>query len=526
MASRNSRSSRSAARSSRTPQSARAVRTAKAAQSGRIASQHEAGQFSSGGHHARSQSSGYKAAYTPGSQGRAANGAFSRQATTNQYSRSNPSYSRSSSKRMGRGKKIALGVLAAFIVAVVGVGTASALYINSINKEITTGDKSQEELAAIQDVLAPKTSFNEPFYLMLIGSDRRDDDPSAGARSDTNIVVRVDPTQNLVTMVSIPRDTKITIDGYGENKFNAAYNYGGVASTVREANQLLGVEISHYAEVNFDELIGLVDAVGGVDVTVDERIDDTDADGSTDNPNAQRIIIEAGEQHLNGEQALVFARSRAYVDGDFTRTANQRKLITALVNKVLALPVTELPGVIQSAAKCVTTDLSVTDIISLAQQFQEGGDLTVYAGMVPSTTGYVDGISYVFTDETSLKKMMKLVEAGEDPSGIVASADAYSSNSSSSNSSSGSSSGYYDSGGGSGGGYDSSYGSQSYGTGSSSGTSSSYDAGTASGGSVDSGGYADSGSSSNSGGYSDGTGGSASAGGQSSGTGETAYGAA
>ncbi len=366
---------------------------------------------------------------------------------------------------MSRGKKVALGVLAAFIVAIVGVGTASALYINSINQEITTGDKSQEELDAIQDVLAPKTSFTEPFYLMLIGSDRRDDDSSAGARSDTNIVVRVDPTQNLVTMVSIPRDTKITIDGYGENKFNAAYNYGGVASTVQEANQLLGVEISHYAEVNFDELVGLVDAVGGVDVTVDERIDDTDADGSTDNPNAQHIVIEAGEQHLDGTQALVFARSRAYVDGDFTRTANQRKLITALVNKVLALPVTELPSVIQSAAKCVTTDLSVTDIISLAQQFQEGGDLTVYSAMVPSTTGYEGGISYVFTDETSLKKMMTLVEAGEDPSGIVASSDAYSSSSSSSDSSSGSSSGYYDSSGSSGslgggsGGYSSSYGS-------------------------------------------------------------------
>lgn len=213
----------------------------------------------------------------------------------------------------------------------------------------------------------------------------------------------------------------IDIDGYGTNKFNAAYNYGGAAATIREATQLTGASISHYAEVNFEELVSLVDAVGGVDVMVDERIDDTDADNTTDHPENPRIIIEAGEQHLNGEQALVFARSRAYVDGDFTRTANQRKLIQALVDKVLALPVTELPGVIQAAAKCVTTDMKVNDIISLAQQFKDDGDLLMYSAMLPSVTGYVDGVSYVFADEDKVAEMMKVVDQGGDPSGITGS---------------------------------------------------------------------------------------------------------
>ena len=215
--------------------------------------------------------------------------------------------------------------------------------------------------------------------------------------------------------------TMIDIDGYGTNKLNAAYNYGGAAATIREASQLTGVSISHYAEVSFDELIDLVDAVGGVDVMVDERIDDTDADNTTDHPENPRIIIEAGEQHLNGEQALVFARSRAYVDGDFTRTANQRKLIQALVDKVLALPVTELPGVIQAAAKCVTTDMKVSDIVSLAQQFKDDGDLVMYSAMLPSITGYVDGVSYVFADEDKVTEMMKVVDQGGDPSGITGS---------------------------------------------------------------------------------------------------------
>lgn len=461
MASRNTRSNRPQARSSRTPQTARAVRSSRAAQSGRIASRQEAAQFS--GNRSRTESaqgsSGYRAAYTPGSQGRGANGAYGRQTAANQYSRSNPSYSRSVKKKMGRGKKIALGVLGALVVAAVGCGTAFALYINSINNDLSgASTKTSEEMQALKDVLAPSKSFTEPFYMMLIGSDRREDDDSMGARSDTNIVVRVDPTQNLATMVSIPRDTMIDIDGYGTNKFNAAYNYGGAAATIKEATQLTGVNISHYAEVNFEELVQLVDAVGGVDVEVGERIDD---------PDAGDIVIEAGPQHLNGEAALVFARSRAYVDGDFTRTSNQRLLISALVNKVLSLPVTELPGVLQKAAKCVVTDLSVNDIISLAQQFKDAGNLTVYSAMVPSTTGYVDGVSYVFADEKALKQMMQVVEEGGDPSGITAGSAGYSSSSSSSSGSG--------------------YSSSSSGTSSSSGYSSSSSSGYSSGYSTSSG---------------------------------------
>ena len=117
----------------------------------------------------------------------------------------------------------------------------------------------------------------------------------------------------------------------------------------------------------------------------------------------------------------MFARSRAFVDGDFTRTANQRKLIMALVNKVLDMPVSELPGVIQGAAKCVTTDLSVTDIVALAEQFKGKGDLTVYSAMAPTVfmDQLVNGQSFVLNDPTATKQMMKTIEEGGDPSTIV-----------------------------------------------------------------------------------------------------------
>ena len=337
------------------------------------------------------------------------------------YSRNSSAYSHSSAKRKsGRGKKIAIGVAIALVVALVGCGTALALYIGGINDKITTGNKTEDQLNAIDEQLV-SADLDKPFYMMLIGSDIREGQSQSESRSDTNILVRGDGSKNQVTMVSIPRDTAIDIDGHGVSKFNNAYTYDGAAGVIREASELCGVEIAHYAEVNFGNLVSLVDAVGGVDVEVEQRIDDTDADGSTGIPGAERIIIEEGLQHLDGDAALVFARSRAYADGDFTRTQNQRKLIQAIVDKVLSLPVTELPGVIEAAAQSVTTDLSVTDIINLAQQFQDEGDMVMYSAMVPSVDQYVNGVSYVFTDTGQLAKMMQVVEEGGDPSGITVS---------------------------------------------------------------------------------------------------------
>lgn len=368
--------------------------------------------------------SGFTPAYTPGSQGRGANGAYRNQTGAGQYSRHSSNYS-GRRRGSGKGKKIAIGVVCAVLVVAIGCGAAFAVWYNNISKELNQGDYTEEELSAINDQLVQTTSYTEPFYVLLVGSDKREDEEGQadadGARSDTNIVVRVDPVNNQATLVSIPRDTMVELDGYGTNKFNAAYNYGGVASTIREASQLTGVGISHYVEVGFNDLVNLVDAVGGVDVYVDELVDDPDADGTTDNPDWTHWVIQPGQQHLCGGEALTFARSRAYVDGDFTRTSNQRKVIEALVNKVMSLSVTEMPAVVQAAAKCVTTDMKITDILALAQQMKGNGSLTMYSAMLPSITGDVNGISYVFCDEDATEKMMKIVDQGGDPSGITGS---------------------------------------------------------------------------------------------------------
>jgi LCP family protein required for cell wall assembly len=345
----------------------------------------------------QSQSFANQAAYAPSTVSPATVGVGA-------HSRDNAKYS-TKHKKMGRGKKVALIVCLTLVVVLAGAGAAAALYVNSLNQEIGIDDA--EEAAAVEQALTPTVS-NEPFYMMIIGSDTRNDDE--GQRSDTNIVARIDPASGTVTLISIPRDTAINLEGYGTQKFNAAYNYYGASGAIKAAESLLGIKISHYAEVDFDGLVDLVDAVGGVTVDVPMAIQDA---------NAGNVTVDAGVQTLDGEHALVFARSRSYVSGDFQRSTNQRLLVEALINKIMKLPATDLPNVITKAAKCVSTDMNITDILGYAQAFQSHTPVTMYSALLPSTTADMGGVSYVVCDTQKLAKMMAVVNEGGDPSTVT-----------------------------------------------------------------------------------------------------------
>lgn len=250
-----------------------------------------------------------------------------------------------------------------------------------------------------------EASFDEPFYALLVGTDTRE----AGSysledgRSDSCILVRVDPVNFIVTMISIPRDTKITEDGETK-KFNSYYAEGGIKSTIQGVKKLMGVDIAHYAEISFNGLTDMVDAVGGVDVDVPDEINDDQTE----------VYVPAGHQTLNGAQALSFSRSRKFGDGDFTRTADQRVLIDALIKKAYHMEVTEVPNLLRAAKNFVKTDLRLGDMIGLAMQFLNADkELTLYSAMVPSYTSGEGGISYVITDKDALRRMMLMCENGE-----------------------------------------------------------------------------------------------------------------
>lgn len=314
-------------------------------------------------------------------------------------------------KKRRRSPKPALIVLAVLLGILLCLGVAAALWLHSLNASMEFQD--EQELAdlksALSQTIAPTSSGEEdadaPFYVLVLGSDARDSDE--GSRSDVIMLIRVDPSTATIDLVSIPRDTMVTIDSHGTQKINAAYAYGGAAGAVNAVSEFAGVPISHYAAVHFEELEQVVDALGGVWVDVPEDI-------SAGNGN---MDFSAGEQKLNGEQALAFARERYNVSGgDFGRAQAQRIIVEAIINQVLECTPTELPGVISQLADCVTTDYSLTDLVTLAQDFQ-GKQVTIYSAACPSYSLNVDGVSYVGTMFAEWRDMMKRVDAGLDPDG-------------------------------------------------------------------------------------------------------------
>lgn len=297
---------------------------------------------------------------------------------------------------------IGCGSLLALVVVFVAI---FAVWFGMLGSSMSIKDDAERQ--ELEDELTPVNSASDPFYVLILGSDARESD--SGSRSDVIMLARVDPGAGSVSLVSIPRDTMVTING-STQKINAAYAHGGSAMAVRAVSEFAGVPISHFVSVHFEELEEIVDMLGGVWVDVPESF-------SAGNGG---MSFEAGNQLLNGQQALAYARERYNVSGgDFGRAQAQRQIVEAVIRQVLASSPVELPGLIGQLANCITTDLSVTDIVGYAQEFL-GKELTVYSAICPSYTLSQDGVSYVATMFDEWKRMMQLVDAGLDPNDATA----------------------------------------------------------------------------------------------------------
>jgi LCP family protein required for cell wall assembly len=275
---------------------------------------------------------------------------------------------------------IALGVFMVLVIAAVAVVLN---FIGTLDKRLAFDSGEMEEL---QEVIAPRPeSPEEPYYILVLGSDAREQDTVS--RSDTIMLCRLDPEKKIVSILSIPRDTKVELAGYGTQKINAAMAFGGPAGAVTAVSDFVGVKISHVVMIDFEGFADIVDRLGGVEVKVPAY---TSYDG---------IELQPGVQTLNGAQALVFVRDRySYGLGDFQRAANQRTLLKAIARKIIEAPAGEIPGYVDSLAVCATTDLTSTQLVDMALGFR-GMDVNedMYTGQVPSTTDYdsVNNVSYV-----------------------------------------------------------------------------------------------------------------------------------
>jgi LCP family protein required for cell wall assembly len=219
---------------------------------------------------------------------------------------------------------------------------------------------------AVVYTLAPPPRTN----ILVLGVDAR---PGEGmvTRTDTIILATVDPKQPYVGMLSIPRDLYVDIPGYGGQRINAAHvfaerdNLGTGPAKVEETIETeFGVAVHRWVRISFEGFVAIVDAAGGV--TVDNEQYFIDYEYPTPDYGTMVVEFQVGKQHLDGERALQYARSR-HASNDFDRSHRQQQVIAGLVRQML-LPTNwwRWPAVVTAATRHVDSNLTLVDVVALA----------------------------------------------------------------------------------------------------------------------------------------------------------------
>lgn len=322
-----------------------------------------------------------------------------------------------SSPKRRRRRRRALIIVTVIAVAVLAIPAAGALYL---------GHKLDNQIGHIPGVFdnlrnrptKPTTgAAAKAVNILLLGTDRRSEVPTTGSsakasawvpgeqRSDTMMVLHIDADRKGASTISIPRDSWVTVPGYGKAKANAAYSWGGPSLAVKTVERLTNVRIDHLAVVDWDGYKAMINALGGIEVTVPRTVYDS----------ARRYTWTAGAHHLTGAQALLYARERhGLPGGDLDRVKRQQAVLRALSKR--ALEATGSPTTMYHLLNSLTQNLDVDDGWSTADLARLGFSLrhlsvsdVNYLTIPVSGTGMEGSQSVVYVDPPASRQLWRAV---------------------------------------------------------------------------------------------------------------------
>jgi polyisoprenyl-teichoic acid--peptidoglycan teichoic acid transferase len=244
--------------------------------------------------------------------------------------------------------------------AVYGVGVYNAL--DGLNK--SDEDSKFAQFNKQDSAEPPKWEGTERVNILLMGGDGRGLEKNQVARSDSMMVVSIDPTTKKAHVFSILRDTYVDIEGHGKGRINTAVTLGGERLARTTIGKLLGLDIQYYIYTEFEGFKSLIDEIGGIDYYVEKDMN------YVDNADLNRydIHLKKGQQHLNGDQALQYVRFRHDAMSDFTRTERQRAFMQAVAHKIMSgWNIVKVTDIIKSVSPYVETNLTVEDMLKLGQ---------------------------------------------------------------------------------------------------------------------------------------------------------------
>lgn len=261
------------------------------------------------------------------------------------------------------------------------------------------GGKDTVDADKLELVQAEPLDDEDLLNILLIGQDRHIGQ-TGRTRSDTLILVSVNMNTHKVSVISFLRDLYVRIPEYTSNRINAAYVFGGYDLLEQVMLENFGVHLDGYFEVDFGDFITVIEAVGGVDIYLtDEEAEVVGGD------------VTQGINHLNGKQALTYARIRK-LDSDFGRTGRQRAVLLSLFNDVKGKGLTNILNLIDICLPMLTTNLSNIDITTYAiKLIPYASDIKISTYTVPSAGNYADetvrGMMVLVPDIPQINNLLK-----------------------------------------------------------------------------------------------------------------------
>jgi LCP family protein required for cell wall assembly len=234
--------------------------------------------------------------------------------------------------------------------------------------------------------------------ILLLGRDAQNSIYSGNTDSIT--ILSIDKNTKKVSLLSIPRDSKVDIPGHGMDKINAAYGYGGINLTTTTVEKFLNIHIDYYVVIDFEEFKSIVDALGGINVNVEPQI-------AAYRPE----LAPVGLHKLNGDQTLLYARFRQDNKGDVGRVQRHQKIIAEIIRESLEtsnLP--KLPSILSQLSENTHTNVPIYDSVRLGKLLLDFDINDAPTEIITGKSQRVNGIYYLIPDKTDVEK--KVTELG------------------------------------------------------------------------------------------------------------------
>ena len=281
--------------------------------------------------------------------------------------------------RRNRKRKILGILLVAAILLNVGIyGSIAWKYYQDV---VSIVPEDQVDPTAKSVKIAQEDPKDEDvFNVLLVGTDSRDPNSDMG-RSDSMMLVSFNKSKNKSTVVSFLRDSLVDIDGYGKSRLGHTYAYGGIGLTINTINKTYDLDIQNYITIDFENLVSIIDEIGGVKVFItEEEAEYYRQNGMPD--------IQSGDMTLTGSQALAHARNRT-LGSDFERTRRQRSVMYGIYRQIMAeKDASAILPLINYCMNHVKTNMSVTEIYDLAKQVLAIDNLRMQQASMPTEGAY------------------------------------------------------------------------------------------------------------------------------------------